>query len=209
MKYLKILALAAVAAGALMALAGAGTASATVLCTTTVTPCEVSWTYASNMQIGASLNSEAKATFRDTNGNLLDECTESPLGLFIEKTGSGTSTVVGLTTRLYFGGCTHTLDQITNGRLEFHHITGTDNGTAIASGITWTLETTITPEFIRSCVYGTGAGAHFGTLTGGSTATLDVHAVLSKVEGTFLCPGTIVLNATYEFEAPPMYVEPE
>jgi hypothetical protein len=39
MKYLKILGLAAVAAAAVMSIAGAGSASATVLCSTTADPC--------------------------------------------------------------------------------------------------------------------------------------------------------------------------
>lgn len=124
--------------------------------------------------------------------------------------GSATLTVSGETSSFFIVGCNHTVDQITNGELEIHHIAGTDNGTVTAVGLTWTVETTITPEFIRSCVYGTGAGTDIGTLTGGTWATLDIHGVINKVEGTFLCPSTIVVDAKYQIITPEnLYVEPE
>lgn len=75
MKYLKMLGLAAVAAAALMAFVGAGTASAKegVLCSTTSNPCNSKW--AAGTVIDFSLKGSAVWTNAE-NGETLETCTE-------------------------------------------------------------------------------------------------------------------------------------
>jgi hypothetical protein len=203
MKYLKMLALAAVAAGALMAFAGAGTASATVLCSTTVTPCPAGQSWPANTVLDFSIPSGGSAVLKDTNGNELDKCTSSTVEGKITNAGSSTTTVTGSfeepneTTGLTWGGCTWTTKTTsTGGKLEVHNITGTSNGTVTAdSKISVTIFIGL---FNESCQYGVEPGTSVGDITEGSGtgAVFHANANATRFVGV-LCPKTAVWTGTY------------
>lgn len=189
MKYLKMLGLAAIAAGALMAFAGAGTASATGLTCTE--------------PIGTTVNCPTvseKVTIHAVNeGNVvLDSavtvtCEESTIhGL--ASTGSSTTTPSGNVETLTFGRCGGwTVTVLNGGSLEVHTRTASadGNGTVTSKGAEVTLE-----GFGFHCIYGTTTGHDIGTLTGsnttGSTATFDIEAEVTRIGGRSgaFCGGT-------------------
>lgn len=195
MKYLKILGLAAVAATALMAFIGAGTASATVICTTKPTggECPAGWDYPAGTVGKASLKSGTTVVLESTSGSTLVTCSESTVGGTSENTGGATSTVKSILTSLTWGGCTTTVDTLNAGTGELHWISGTTNGTLI------TFNNLVTTNiFGVSCSYGTGAaGTDMGTTVGGNPGSLTVKTVINKQEGGFLCPSTTLFTAEY------------
>ena len=182
MKRLKVFSLAAVAAMALTAFIGASSASATVLCTTTSTPCGTGW-HIDTLELSVKPGTSLK--IRNTSGAL--EATCSKVDVKYEKTVTGSSTVTakGLVSiaNLKWTECTQTTDTLEGGELEVHQISGTDNGTVTATGFKVTVVTAGV-----SCVYGAGAGIDLGILTGGPNADLDLEAVVQKQSGSFLCP---------------------
>jgi hypothetical protein len=103
MKYLKILGLAAVAAMALMAVAGAGTASATELCTVNTSPCPAASKYNSGTVIEAS---STNATLTSSLGNVV--CTGSSIKGTTTSSGGSKLSVEGTMESLSFSGCTLT-----------------------------------------------------------------------------------------------------
>jgi len=207
MKYVKLLGLAAVAAAALMAFVGAGTASATVLCKTNTIPCGATgWTYGAGTEIHAT--QEETGILEDTNNNELVTCTESTLLATTLNHGSASETVRAAVTKLTFGGCTATVKVVTLGELEIHHIEGSGtDGTLTAKNSKVTVSI-----FGVSCTYGAGNGIDLGTLTHStsdtSKATVDINAVVAKVEGGFLCPATARWTAHYIITEPvPLYIK--
>lgn len=204
MKYVKVFGLAAVMAMAMMAFLGAGTASATVLCKTSLTEgCGASgWDYPAGTQIHATLEAGSSATLRNTESSIVNTCTESTVLGKTTNTGSSNETVVGHIEALSFGHCTNTTDVVSLGELEVHWDVGTDNGTLTARTAAVTMNL-----FGASCTYGAGGGTDLGTVTGGSMATMDVNAVVNKTAGGFLCPGTAVWEAKYTVTSPePLYI---
>jgi hypothetical protein len=203
MKYLKMLGLAAVAAMALTAFLGASSASATVLCKTSLTTgCHAAgWAYPSGTTIDASVESGTKATLETLGGLIRDECSESTVKGSTTTTGSSSETIKGTveTANLSFGGCTATTDVLEGGELEVHWIAGTDNGTLTAKKFQVTV--VIGGE---SCIYGTGTtGTDLGTVTGGSMATIDVSATVTKQAGSGAnCTSTSNWTAKYTVTSP-------
>jgi hypothetical protein len=201
MKYLKALGLAAVAAMALTALIGVGSASATVLCKTALSEgCAGVWDYPAGTEIDLSL--EGSTSTRGTNGELLDTCTEGTIKGATTNTGGPSETVTSKSSELWSRNCTTTTVSLAPGSLEIHWKEGT-NGTLTVKG------TEVTKMIGSvSCVYGPAAGGvDLGTLTGGSPATVDVEAVLPKLSGGFLCPADVVWNGAYLVTTPqPLYV---
>lgn len=199
MKHLKMLAFAAVAPAAFTASTGAGTASATVLCSTTVEPCPGAqkWPVGTiidfSLEPGTSLSQLVGATTIKT-------CKGSTIKGKITNAGSGVSTVSGEITELTWKECTHSTVTLMMGGFEIHHISGTSNGTVTAtSETTWT---TKNPLF-GSCIWGWSAGTHLGTLREGKPAALDLFAVIHKTAGSALaCPETADWPATYTLTAP-------
>jgi hypothetical protein len=176
----------------LMAFIGVGSASATVLCSeSTTSEC----TSDGGPVINASLTKASKIS--TTEGTVLDECTSGTIVGAPSKIGSSTETVSGPVGELTWASCTKTTDTISNGELEIHSISGTDNGTVTGKNSSVT-------AFISgvSCTYGTGTGTDLGTLEGGSPATINVSAVLAKTAGGFLCPASVKWTATYSVTSP-------
>jgi hypothetical protein len=193
MKYLKMLGLAAVAAAALMAFVGAGTASADELCTKSETPCA-----AANRitQIHATLEPGTSAKLEDTNGNTLDTCTEATVLITNIKQGAGVSPITGSSTagEITWGSagtaCSFTTDTITGASYAASQATG--GGTTLkASGA----EVTINTGLFGSCIYKTGTGLDLGTVSQGGK-TLAINVVVERASG-FVCPSTAKWNATY------------
>ena len=186
-----MLGLAAVAAMALMAFVGAGTASADELCTENVTPCPAGKRITS---IEASLVGSAK--LEDTETNVLDTCTYGIVAGTVTKQGAGVDPIEGDITTLDWGktgtSCSVPTSTIANGKLT---ATATSGGNGTVTGLE--NQVTINTILFGSCVYGTGTGTTLGTLTGGSPAKLDIKAVVHKVSGA-ICPTTAIWNATYQ-----------
>jgi hypothetical protein len=206
MKNLKMLGLLAVAAAALMALLGASTASATVLCKNNLKTSSCSEPYAAETFLHGVL--EKNAIFENAAGETLGSCTQSTFQMRVETAGGSGATVSGPIPSFTWGikgeGCNQTTETLRSGRLEIHHINNTDDGTVTA----FNTEVTLLVFGGVDCIYGAGAGIHFGTLTGGAPATLDVNAVLNEQEPKkFLCPDDIRLTGGYEITSPtPLYV---
>lgn len=193
MRHLKMLGLVVIAAIGLMAFAGAGTASATAVCTSTTTPeCTGADMYGLGTSLHLSLVPGTSLKTTDTSGNVIATCNLSTILADQENTGSATETVKYSVTKVTWEGCSQTTDTIALGTLEIHWISGTHNGTGTYKGSEWT-----DMLFGVSCTYGTGTGTTIGTLTGGAAPTLNVETALNKTAGGFLCPSTIIWEATY------------
>jgi hypothetical protein len=199
MKHVKLLGLIAVAAMALMALLGVGTASATVLCKTATggLECGEAWKYSGTLK--GTLAPGTSAVLWDTSNNVLNTCT----GGSAEGTasaGGASSTVTGTAplSSLSLTGCSSTAEVVKGCEGEIHSISGTSSGTATLKGCE--VKVTI---FGVSCVYGPGEGVDVGVVEeGGSGAAAAVREVVSKQEGGFLCPSTAVSEASVVRTAP-------
>jgi hypothetical protein len=205
MKYVKALGLAVLAAAAVMAFVGAGTASATVLCKNNAEPCSEPY------GAGTTINStqEGSGILETLSGELLVTCTESTVKGKVEKAGSATEPVSGPVETLSFGGCTNEVKTLATGSLEVSWSEKTNGTLTSKNG-------KVTVAILGvSCTYGTAAtGTKLGTVTGGVTAekqaTIDINAVVPLVEGSFLCPKETRWTASYTVTEPkPLYVEKE
>jgi hypothetical protein len=190
MKYVKMLGLAAVAAMALMAFAGAGTASATEICTTTSFPCPAGSTIS---KLELSKDPGTTPVLENTEGSIEDTCTEATASGAVTQ-GTSTTTVKGPVT-LAFGGCTNTttVNNAAACELEAHGIKNSDNATITAKRCT---ETNV--HNADNCRYGAGAGNTLGEYIGGTTKTIAVNTVVNGIDSnSFLCPTTSRWTAWY------------
>ncbi len=210
MKYLKMLGLAAVAAMALTAFLGAGSASAAGLYKYT-TP-SANDAIALNTELVSSLETGSSALLKDTLGGANDTCTSSEVKGKIEKNTTtapvGTLNPQGRISALTFGGCSHTTTVISTseeagvkyyGELEIKHIAGTTNGTVVSKNSRVTVKSTI---FGVSCIANTGAGTAIGTLTGAKSptanATMDINGTITLENGC----GDSTWTGSYEVTSP-------
>lgn len=184
MKHLKMFVLAAIAALGLMALGGAGTASATTLFTDPAHTIH----YPAGTELHLTL--VPGTSFRQTPGT----CTQSTIKAATTNT---TGTVISATVSVFdHGVCNETTDTVANGSLEIKFTSGS-NGEVTGKGNS--LTSTI---FGGSCTYGTGSGTKLGTLTGGSEPVLAINATVSKVAGGFLCPSTTGWHGEFFITSP-------
>ena len=189
MNHLKILGLAVVAAAALTAFVGAGSASADVACTTnTTSECASSWRIRKfvTSQIGSGV-------IRSTSGETLNTCTGTTLEWEDEK-GSETAEPEGKVSSVAWSGCSSTTDTVAGGtiRIETKETAGgVHDNTVVSVGLKVTMNI-----FGVSCTYGTGTGTSLGDLTIGSPAIMHYNFVDNKVEGSFLCPSTTRWEST-------------
>lgn len=204
MKHVKHLGLVAMAALALSACLGAGTASATELYK--ATGGGTNDTQTAGTELVATLKSGTSLKLEDTLGGANDTCTGSELKGKVESTGGESSNPSGKVETLSFSGCSHTTDVLAKGSLEVKNIAGSTNGTVISKEARITVKSTI---FGVSCIANTGTGTTLGTLTGagaGESATFDVNGVVtlengcgdSKLTGTYLVtsPTGLMVEAT-------------
>lgn len=188
MKYLKMLGLAAFAAMALMAF-GAGTASATKLCTDSA----CATVYPTGTEISSSLKTSSTARLT-SGGSTIDTCSSSTVtGTTTNKEGA---TVAGSISSLTWGSCTVTTDTVANGSLEIEK-TGANEGKAIGKG--WEVTTS---TFGTSCTFGPGTGTVLSTIKGGVEPVMVINSTVSKTAGNFLCPGTTGWDAEYVVTSP-------
>lgn len=169
-------ALLAAAAAALAAVAG--TASATTLTSPTGT--------------GYTGTIAATAASASMQGDWTPiSCKHSSLEGSVESHGASVTVVVKLST-LAFSECNYQVTVLKPGTLEIH-----GSGAVTSSGTEIALHTSV-----GQCVYGT-SNSTFGTLTGGTPATLDYFpAKFFRSGGSFLCGSSTTWGAGYTFTAP-------
>ncbi|HET7455474.1 MAG TPA: hypothetical protein VFJ76_08140 [Solirubrobacterales bacterium] len=196
MKHLKILGLALVAAAALTALFGAGSAAATKLCTSAACTTD----YAAGTEIESSLSSST--IFETTGGTVLETCTGGEMNGKTSATSG--EPLRELITTFTWTGCTKTKDTIASGELKIRASGSADgNGTLTGAGSSWTTN----GIFGTSCVYGTGTATTLGTLNGGNPATISINTLVPRTVENALCPKEIRWTATYQFTSPtPLFV---
>ena len=192
MKYLKMLGLAAIAAAALMAFVGAGTASATQL------------TGAEGAILGEG--TEIKAAAEGTTelhppiGSI--NCKNSTVAGKVTKAGSSTETVKGDIETLTFTECNATVTVLQKGSLEVH-ASGSSNGTLTSTGAQ------VTVNYIGfHCIFSTN-NTDLGTITGSANtasgkATLDIAATIPRTGGGSgaFCGTTAQWTGSYEVSEP-------
>jgi hypothetical protein len=198
MKLVKMLGLAAVAAAALMAFIGAGTASAAgTVCSTATNPCTSRWATPTAMEF--SLKSGTSARLTTTAGETLDTCTSSTVSGKLETNTGGATTATGTNTSITWGSCTVTTDTILPGKLTVSSAGGGAGSVAADA----TIEVTIN-IFGTTCNYGVNSGTSLGTISEGtgSGAVFTANAVAKKLNGNFLCPETTKWAAEYVLTKP-------
>jgi hypothetical protein len=195
MTYLKRLGVVAVAALAAMAIVGAGTASATVICKNNLNTEHCSEPYEKGAKGVASLTQSA--ILETTGGVTLDTCTGSTVESTLADPGSSTTTVKSGISTITWAGCTGTTDTLSGGTAELHWISGTNNGTLTTIGTEVTVQT-----LGVSCIYGSGTATDVGTTVGGNPGHLTVSAGFPKIGGSFVCPSTVVFTGEYVATSP-------
>ena len=213
MNRMKTILLAAVAAMALMAIAGAGSAMATPtsLCKAPTTPgglpiCEGAHLYPAGTTIHAHLEAGTRLVIPTPNGVVecvtstidgnTEKATAMPLGVFINV--------------LSFNGCEDAgepvdVEAVKPGTLDIEIIdlpVWTHNGTLTLTGTELRILWTFSGD---ECFYDPG---HTGVLTGGAMATIDWNGVLTYTKGNLGCPpGNANWNGFYTVTTPePLWV---
>lgn len=208
MKHLKMLGLAAVAAVALMASVGAGSASAAVLCKTKTDPCN------SLLKNGEALSSQMVAKTKALINITWDvvECKKSAIGGKLTKEGGkGAVPEVNVET-LSFTECNCEVLVLKKGTFYVSHIVPSDNGTPFGTGQELITQcNTIFGEV--KCTWLTN-NTSMGELKGGNPAILSAvneDLLLNKnAANTKNCEEEAFWTGEYEFTKPnPLYVETE
>ena|ERR1700749_3868944 len=197
MKHAKMLALAAVAAGVLMALIGAGSASATVICSTTADPCPAGQSWAVGTKIHFTQTAGTTSNLVDTKGNALDTCKTSTVQG--ELSASNTGPVTSLTWGDATNKCTFPTTTIKLGKLEVKKSVGTSNGTVVADG---TFEVTFIHAVLGDCVYGVDSGTSLGDLTEGNPFIFHTNGLGKEIGNKVSCPDDAIWTATYTLTSP-------
>lgn len=195
MKHLKTLGLAVVAAMALLAFVGAGSASATVLCKTAVNPCPAEWKYPIGTLLDTSLTAGTSTIWEGA--GLPQTCSESTFKGTTENNGSSTETVLMRLEAFNINNCTLNWTLVSPGELEIHSIEGTNNGTLTVRGLVW--------QVGPFCRVGFSNWTDIGTITGGNPANVVINVTVPWVGGCF---ETYHWTASYAVTQPtPLYVE--
>lgn len=195
MRYLKGLAMAIVAMS-LLAVVGVGTASATVICKTSTSPCGSP--YLKGTLFKGTLTPGTTAVFKA--GFATIECTEGQGSIETTSNGSATETVTGLTKTLSFGGCNATLNVLKTGSGEIHWTSKTSGAFTVGG-----MEVTASTLGV-DCIYGGSINSGI-TLNGGTKPTISINSKVPLISGGFLCsnPGTMTASLTVT-EPTPLYV---
>jgi hypothetical protein len=207
MKHLKILGLAVMAAAALMAFIGTGTASATetTLCKVKETvgglpQCAKANQYPAGTRIHAEIEANTTIVINTPAGKV--ECKKSTLEATTEQQ---TAIPLGANVNaLTFAECNGIVQTLKQGTLDIEIIDlpeWTHNGTLTLTG------TEVTVEALGlHCVYTPG---DIGTLTGGAMATIDVVGTWPRIGGRSgaLCGANATVNGGYTVTSPePLWV---
>ena len=192
MKHLKMLGLAMMAAMALAAFSGAGSASATVLCKVATNPCPLESRYPVGTAIDASLTAGTSMLLEGEFGSI-DTCTGSTLSAKSTTAGSSTQTVSLAVEGWTFIACTMEAKLTSKGEMEVHWISGTNNGTLTARGVSGTA---------ANCSWSLKEWTTIGTIKGGNPAEIELSMPITQI-----CWWQR-MTARYTVTAPkPLYVE--
>ena len=194
MKTLRILGMSLIAAAALAAVLGAGTASATVLCeeapaagTHCKTPVNKGTVVTFSIEAGTS--SLLKGPFGET----IATCTESTLKSPTSNVGSTTEAVSGNIETMTFSSCNRPVTVFLLGTIRYFHINGTLYARIRITGLIIIIHNV--PLF-GSCTYETNE-TEVGTLTGNTSSapTLDIGGSIKSTNG---CP-TATWSGSYVY----------
>jgi hypothetical protein len=194
MKIIKMFGLAAIAAAALMAVVGVGSASATRLTAPDGTFAPAGTLITAEVEVGTSV------ILHPPFGDII--CEKSHVEGKTSNAGSTTETVKGTISTLSFTSCNATVTVLKPGSLEIHWISGND-GTVTSSG------TEVTVEFFGThCIFAT-SNTDIGTLTGATTtktehATFDISATIPRTGGRSgaFCGSTAKWTGNYTITTP-------
>jgi hypothetical protein len=196
MKHLKMLGLATLTAMALIAVVGAASASATVLCKTSTNPCTED--YPAGTEFNAATEAARSVLFKG-GGVAVNTCTEAKISGKTTNTGGLGSPVVVSLSSFVWGGCTKTTEVIKAGPMEIYYAKSEIGaiGTVTMKEFEWKE---------GSCTYGwtnQDIGQITGSATeGGSKAKLYVDATYPLVAGGFPCPMTATWADIYVISTP-------
>lgn len=202
MKNMRILGLALLAALAAMAFMGAGTASATKLCSVNTSPCPAGNTYGKGTAIKAQLTPGTNSVM--SSGFVTISCSSSTMSGKTTSEG-GAGAVTGEISSVTWKNCTSNLGSCT----------------ATALNTPWKVEVSGSGGSGTMSVSNPGGKFTCGGVTceyaaskasvsanGGSPATIKASGVsFSKIGGSFLCSSTASWTSTYEVTSPnPLFV---
>ncbi len=192
MKYVKMLGLAAVAAAALMAFVGAGTASATALTNG----------LGETLPAGTEIKAENEGTTTLTTSFLNVTCSSSSVAGKTEQKEA--ASITGKVETLTFGGCNCTVTVLKKGTLSISHSTGS-NGTLSSNGAEVTVQCQTIFGAVH-CIYST-ENTELGTLTGsattGATATMDISSAgIPRAPTNPICDEESNWDAKYKVTQP-------
>jgi hypothetical protein len=204
MKKMRMLGLCVVAAMAAMALIGAGTASATKLCSENTSPCPAGNTYGKGTSIKAQLVAGTKSVM--SSGFVTIECSESTMSGKTTSAGGGAGVpVTGEITSVTWKSCkTSSGSSCTASSLGTPwpaEVSGSGgSGTMTVSNAGGKFTCTVT------CEYSTKSASV--SVTGGNPAIIKANSVgFSKIGGSFLCSSSASWSGTYEVTTPkPVFV---
>lgn len=193
MKRLKMLGLAMIAVLGLTAFVGAGTGSATKLCTDSA--CIAVYPKVETIQATLESGTSAKLT---SGSSTIATCTGGSVHGATSNNNEGNTWVSGpvAAASLTWSGCSQTTKTDEGGTLDIMWTSGT-NGVVRGTGFEVTVEL-----FGVSCVYTAGEATELGTITGGTSPTLKIETIVSKKTGGFLCPNTAGWDASYIVTSP-------
>jgi hypothetical protein len=202
MKSMKILGLCVLGALAAMAVMGAGTASATKLCSVNTSPCPAGSAYLKGTAIKAQLVAGTKSTM--SSGFVNISCTESTISGKTTSDG-GAGVVTGSISSVTWKNCTSGLGACTASALNTPwsaEVSGSGgNGTMSISGAGGKFTCGGT-----TCEY--SASKASVSVSGGNPATIKASSIsFTKTGGGFLCSSTASWSGTYEATAPkPLFI---
>jgi len=180
-----------IAALASLALLGAGSASATVLCKTATSPC-TGGTYGAGTVLKTVLKEGEAAKFVPS----LSICNESAIELEVTNAGGFGVKVSGNVLGLTFAKCgSCPVSVLKKGTTFSIANNGGGNGNIEINGVELTAPSLSCGA--QHCVYA-GSFATGITLVGGAMAMVDVEASIPRTSGGFSCGTKIVWGATFE-----------
>jgi hypothetical protein len=204
MKYVKMLALAAVATMALMAVAGAGMASATVLCKekpNASNVCPAGKLYPS----GTVLQATSTSAFLDT--NFVDVTCHSAVSAKTTSAGGAAATVLGTIESLTFTGCKTVGNrdcevEVENlpYKAEVHNTATVGNGLLTVTGHSGEPSAQVVCRGFLDCTFG---NTKFELpIDGGNPAKVTANTVNLGIKEGFFCPIEAKWTATYTTTSP-------
>lgn len=199
MKQLTKFALSTMATLALAAAFGAGSASATVLCSEYESPCLAKFTYGAGTQVKFTLEAGTTTTFKSTGGENLITCKSSSMSTKVKNVGGKEQRVEGELSSLALAECSSPTAVNGLGQFSIEYAPQSPINTRAYLWVS-KLEIQLT-VFGVACTFG-GNEVYVGTLTSSTPASLHVKTVLPKTAGGFLCPADLTWEGTYQASEP-------